>query len=147
MIMTEQQPDAFPDARPEGKKIEKSDAEWQEALPPACYHVLREQGTERPFSSSLNSEKRKGSFVCAGCGQAIFTSGLKFDSGTGWPSFFDVIPEAVGTTVDTSHGMKRVEYHCSRCGGHQGHVFEDGPYPTGLRYCNNGLSLKFIPEE
>ena len=111
------------------------------------YDVLRCEGTERPFSSPLNSEKRAGTFVCAGCGLELFTSKTKYDSGTGWPSFYQAIEGHVETKVDNKLGMQRTEYHCTRCGGHQGHVFEDGPKPTGLRYCNNGVALKFVPEK
>lgn len=116
------------------------------SLTPEQRHILREEGTERPFSSPLNEEKRQGKFVCAGCGQELFASTTKFDSGTGWPSFFEAIPGAVDTKTDYKIGVPRTEYHCANCGGHQGHVFPDGPNPTGLRYCNNGLALKFIPE-
>ena len=123
-----------------------SDAQWKERLAPAQYQVLRHEGTERPFTSPLNDEKRKGVFHCAGCDLALFTSAMKFDSGTGWPSFFTTLPGAVGTRRDFKLLLPRVEYHCARCGGHHGHVFEDGPKPTGLRYCNNGVALKFLPE-
>jgi peptide-methionine (R)-S-oxide reductase len=127
-------------------QVEKTDAEWQAALSPTRYQVLRCHGTERAGTSPLNAEKRPGSFTCAGCGQPLFTSDAKFESGTGWPSFFrPLAEEAVETTVDRSHGMTRTEVHCSRCGGHLGHVFEDGPRPTGLRYCINGVSLDFKP--
>src|SRR5690606_22950115 len=122
-----------------------SDAEWQSRLSPAAYAVLRHEDTERPFSSPLNDEKRAGTFRCAGCDQALFEADKKFDSGTGWPSFWDHIPGAIGTKEDNSLWMSRVEVHCTNCGGHQGHVFEDGPPPTGLRYCINGLSLRFEP--
>jgi peptide-methionine (R)-S-oxide reductase len=122
-----------------------SDAAWQERLSPAAYRVLRHEDTERPFTSPLNDEKRAGIFHCAGCDQALFSSEKKYDSGTGWPSFWDFIPGAIGTKEDNSLFMTRVEVHCSNCGGHQGHVFEDGPPPTGLRYCINGLSLRFEP--
>jgi peptide-methionine (R)-S-oxide reductase len=122
-----------------------SEAEWRERLTPEEFRVLREEGTERAGTSPLNEEKRTGIFACAGCGQHLFTSAMKYDSGTGWPSFFDVIEGAVGTSRDFKLIWPRTEYHCSRCGGHQGHVFEDGPKPTGLRYCNNGVALDFIP--
>jgi peptide-methionine (R)-S-oxide reductase len=122
-----------------------TDAEWQSRLSPAAYQVLRHEDTERPFSSTLNNEKRAGTFHCAGCDQPLFESAKKYDSGTGWPSFWDFIPGAIGTMEDNSLFMTRVEVHCSNCGGHQGHVFEDGPPPTGLRYCINGLSLRFEP--
>jgi len=129
------------------EEIKMSDEEWKQKLTPQQYDVLRCEGTERPGTSPLLDEHRKGKFVCAGCGFPLFTSDQKFDSGTGWPSFFDVIPNHVGTKTDTKLFMERTEYHCARCGGHQGHVFNDGPNPTGLRYCNNGVALKFEPEE
>lgn len=122
-----------------------TDAQWKQRLSPAAYRVLRHEDTERPGSSPLNREKRKGAYACAGCGLALFKSEWKFESGTGWPSFFRVIPGAVATKTDYLIGVPRTEYHCAQCLGHQGHVFEDGPRPTGLRYCNNGLALKFIP--
>lgn len=124
-----------------------SEKEWRERLTPEQFHVLRKEGTERPFTSPLNDEKRKGIFACAGCGQHLFRSEMKYDSGTGWPSFFDVIPGRVNTKTDFKMIIPRTEYHCSNCGGHQGHVFKDGPPPTGLRYCNNGVALTFIPDE
>ncbi len=127
--------------------IVKSDAEWKKELSPQAYTVLRQDGTDAPFSHPLTEEHRKGTFACAGCGLALFASAFKFDSGTGWPSFFDVLPGHVARKGDHKFGMTRVEYHCARCGGHQGHVFEDGPAPTGLRYCNNGSALTFIPEK
>ena len=120
--------------------------EWKKKLSPESYYILREEGTERAFSSNLNNEKRKGIFYCAGCNQALFTSDTKFDSGTGWPSFWDSIRDSVETKVDFKLIVPRTEYHCSRCGGHQGHVFNDGPKPTGKRYCNNGLAMKFVSE-
>ena len=122
-----------------------SDEEWQARLSPAAYQVLRHEDTERPYTSPLNDEKRAGTFHCAGCDQALFESEKKYDSRTGWPSFWDYIPGAIGTKEDNSLFMTRIEVHCSNCGGHQGHVFEDGPPPTGLRYCINGLSLRFAP--
>ena len=122
----------------------KTDAEWRALLPAASYVVLRQQGTERPFTSPLLNEHRTGMFVCLGCALPLFRSQWKFDSGTGWPSFFDVIHENVGTTSDTQLLEERTEYHCAQCLGHQGHVFPDGPRPTGLRYCNDGVSLRFI---
>ncbi len=128
-------------------RIERSDGEWRSLLTPEQYKVLRHEGTERAGTSPLNDEKRTGSYVCAGCGQALFTSDMKFDSGTGWPSFFTAIPGTLETKPDRKLFTVRTEYHCARCGGHQGHVFEDGPAPTGLRYCNNGVALRFIPED
>lgn len=124
----------------------KTDNEWKVYLTPEEFAVLRKEATERPFSSPLNDEKRKGTFVCAGCGEALFASGSKYDSGTGWPSFYDAMPGAVETKTDHKLAMPRTEYHCAACGGHLGHVFEDGPAPTGLRYCTNGVALKFNPE-
>jgi peptide-methionine (R)-S-oxide reductase len=126
-------------------RLVKTDAEWRKQLTPAQFAVLREEGTELPFSSPLNSEKRKGTFVCVACDLPLFESRTKYDSGTGWPSFFDVIPGRVESKVDHKLFVPRNEYHCARCGGHHGHVFDDGPRPTGLRYCNNGVALKFIP--
>jgi len=128
------------------EKVARSDAEWRATLDPDQYKVLRHEGTERPFSNSLNDEKRKGTYVCAGCGQPLFTAEMKFDSGTGWPSFYTCLPGAMETKVDRKLFMVRTEYHCARCGGHQGHVFEDGPAPTGQRWCNNGVALRFEPE-
>jgi peptide-methionine (R)-S-oxide reductase len=122
-----------------------SDAEWRKRLTPAQYTVLRNHGTERPGSSPLNKEHRKGTFACAGCDLPLFSSDAKFESGTGWPSFFKPLPDAIGTTSDRSFFMTRTEVHCSRCLGHLGHVFEDGPPPTGLRYCMNGVAMKFEP--
>ena len=126
-------------------KLNKSNAEWKKLLTAEQYHVLRKEGTERPFTSDLNHEKRDGFFVCAGCDLELFPSKYKFDSGTGWPSFFDEIPGHIEKKTDYNLIAPRTEYHCARCGGHQGHVFKDGPQPTGLRYCNNGVALKFIP--
>jgi peptide-methionine (R)-S-oxide reductase len=122
-----------------------SDAEWKTRLSPAAYDVMRHEGTERAFTSPLNKEKRKGTFACAGCDLPLFSSDTKFESGTGWPSFYAPLPGAVGTKVDRTFFMKRTEVHCSRCEGHLGHVFDDGPKPTGLRYCMNGVALKFEP--
>jgi len=120
--------------------------EWKKRLPAPVYRVLREEGTEPPGSSPLNDEKRAGVFVCAGCALPLFTSAMKFESGTGWPSFFTTIPGVFATTTDYKLILARTEYHCVRCGGHHGHVFDDGPAPTRLRYCNNGLALRFVPK-
>jgi len=126
--------------------LKLSDAEWKQRLSPAAYKVLRREDTEPPGTSPLDQEKRPGVFVCAGCRLPLFSSAMKFDSGTGWPSFFTSIPGALGTSRDFKLILPRTEYHCARCGGHHGHVFDDGPPPTGLRYCNNGVALAFIPK-
>ncbi len=123
--------------------VQKSGAEWKKELDPMQHHVLRDHGTERPFSSPLNNEKRPGTFHCAGCGEPLFDSATKYESGSGWPSFWRPIAGAVGTSSDSSHFMTRTEVHCGKCGGHLGHVFPDGPKPTGERYCMNGAALKF----
>lgn len=124
-----------------------SDAEWRARLGADEYRVLRHEGTEAPGSSELNYEKRAGRFLCAGCGADLFKSEMKFDSGTGWPSFHSAVPGALETKTDFKLLVPRTEYHCARCGGHHGHVFKDGPAPTGLRYCNNGVALRFVPDE
>jgi peptide-methionine (R)-S-oxide reductase len=132
--------------RVEPYEITKSDDEWRQQLTPEQYQVLRQHGTERPGTCALLHEKRAGTFKCAGCGLPLFKAAGKFESGTGWPSFFAPLENALGTAVDRSHFMTRTEVHCRRCGGHLGHVFEDGPPPTGLRYCINGVALAFEPE-
>ena len=128
-------------------EVTKTDAEWRDVLTPEQYYVLRKHGTERAGTSPLNHEHRNGVFHCAGCGQPLFASDTKFDSGTGWPSFFQPLENAVETTTDRSFFMTRTEVHCRRCAGHLGHVFEDGPRPTGLRYCMNGVAMTFEPKE
>jgi peptide-methionine (R)-S-oxide reductase len=135
--------DTAPD---EAFPVAKTEAEWRAALAPEAFRVLRQHGTERPGTSPLNAEKRPGTFACAGCGEALFDAGTKFESGTGWPSFFAPIEGAVGETTDRSFFMTRTEVHCAKCGGHLGHVFPDGPQPTGMRYCMNGVSLAFVPK-
>jgi peptide-methionine (R)-S-oxide reductase len=127
------------------EKIRKTEDEWRKLLTPEQFNVLRDEGTERPFSSPLNDNKQKGRYVCAGCELPLFTSEMKFDSGTGWPSFFTSIEGRLETRLDFTLLFPRTEYHCARCGGHQGHIFKDGPRPTGQRWCNNGVALKFIP--
>ncbi|HEX5477968.1 MAG TPA: peptide-methionine (R)-S-oxide reductase MsrB [Burkholderiales bacterium] len=129
-----------------GEPLKLSKEEWKKRLAPESFNVLREEGTERPGSSPLNHEKRAGVFVCAGCGLPVFTSEMKFDSGTGWPSFFTTIPGVFEHKKDFLLIIPRKEYHCVRCGGHHGHTFDDGPAPTGERWCNNGVSLRFIPK-
>lgn len=125
-------------------EVSKTEAQWRKILTPAQFEVLRKEGTERAGTSPLTQEHRRGKFTCAGCNLSLFTSETKFESGTGWPSFYAPIANAVKTSVDTSFGVTRTEIHCRRCGGHLGHVFEDGPKPTGLRYCMNGVAMKFI---
>ncbi len=137
---------AMPSASRVDYRVSHSDAEWRKILRPAAYQVLRLGGTELPFSSPLLHEGRAGIFNCAGCALALYSSAAKFDSGTGWPSFWDHLPGAILTGEDDSLGMSRTEVHCSQCGGHLGHVFHDGPPPTGLRYCMNGVALSFTPK-
>jgi len=135
-------------AAPSKGKFELTDAQWKERLNPEQYRVLREHGTEPPFRNLYWNEKQPGAYQCSGCDEPLFAHDTKFDSGTGWPSFFEPVEnENVSTTVDESYGMTRTEVHCSNCGGHLGHVFEDGPKPTGLRYCINSTSLNFVPEK
>ncbi|VVE47830.1 Peptide methionine sulfoxide reductase MsrB [Pandoraea pneumonica] len=138
--------DAKGAGKPDHFEVAYSDAEWRKRLTPAQYEILRQEGTERPYSSPLNDEHRTGTFFCAGCALPVFSSRTKFDSHTGWPSFWTPLDNAVGTHTDTSFGMIRTEVHCRRCGGHLGHVFDDGPKPTGLRYCMNGLAMTFRPQ-
>lgn len=144
---------AHADEKPAGEKsaagkfeVEKTAEQWKQQLTPEQYYILREAGTERPFSSPLNKEKRKGTFACAGCDLPLYSSDTKFDSGTGWPSFFRALPNALVEKSDRSFMMVRTETLCRRCGGHLGHVFDDGPKPTGLRYCMNGVALTFKPD-
>jgi peptide-methionine (R)-S-oxide reductase len=126
-------------------QVIKTDAQWRKSLTTNEFAVLRKANTERPYSSLLNSEKRKGTFTCAGCDKRLFSSTTKFDSGTGWPSFYQPLAGAIGTKSDYEIGFPRTEVHCARCGGHLGHVFDDGPKPTGLRYCMNGIAMDFVP--
>jgi peptide-methionine (R)-S-oxide reductase len=128
-------------------KVSKTEAQWRKILTRDQYFILREAGTERAFSHPLNKERRKGTFTCAGCSNALYTSAHKYDSGTGWPSFWQPIANAIGTSIDRSLFSVRTEVHCRRCGGHLGHVFEDGPRPTGLRYCMNGVAMTFKPSK
>ncbi|MDH2130878.1 peptide-methionine (R)-S-oxide reductase MsrB [Sphingobium yanoikuyae] len=134
-----------PDAAEAAYPYRLTDAQWRSRLSPWAYKVLRQGATEFPDSSPLNREHRAGTFTCAGCAQKLFSSKTKFDSGTGWPSFYAPLPRAIGTSRDFSLGVSRTEVHCARCGGHLGHVFDDGPKPTGLRYCMNGVALAFSP--
>jgi peptide-methionine (R)-S-oxide reductase len=133
------------DAPAEVFEVTHTDAEWKALLPPAAYQTLRHEATERAGTSPLLNEHRKGTFTCAGCDLPLYDSATKFESGTGWPSFFDHLPNAIGEKSDNTLFMTRTEVHCHRCGGHLGHVFDDGPQPTGLRYCMNGVALKFVP--
>jgi len=128
-------------------KVIKTEEQWRTELNSEEYRILREEGTEPSFSHPLNDEKRQGIFSCAGCGTALFSSDMKFDSGTGWPSFYTSLNDVFKTKTDRKFLMTRTEYHCATCGGHHGHVFNDGPAPTGLRYCNNGTALRFTPDE
>jgi peptide-methionine (R)-S-oxide reductase len=127
--------------------VTKTDAEWRAALTPGQYRVLREHATEPPGSSSFEHDPRVGTYFCAACNNPLYRSDTKFDSGCGWPSFFEALPGAIATSVDNSHGMRRIEVHCARCGGHLGHVFNDGPRPTGQRFCMNGVAMTFTPDK
>lgn len=142
LLATRSRPAAAADAFP----YALTDAQWRERLTREQYEVLRREGTERPYTSALNDEHRKGTFACAGCAHPLFSSTTKFDSGTGWPSFWQPLPDGVGETRDRSFGMTRTAVHCANCGGHLGHVFDDGPRPTGLRYCMNGVAMTFAPQ-
>jgi peptide-methionine (R)-S-oxide reductase len=133
------------DAASASSRLVLSEEQWRARLSPEAYEVLRREGTERSFTSALNDEKRAGTYHCAACDQPLFDAGMKFDSGTGWPSFFTSLPGALATKTDFKLILPRTEYHCARCGGHHGHVFDDGPAPTGQRFCNNGVALRFEP--
>jgi len=128
-------------------KVKKTDTEWKKILTPEEYDILRKEGTEIAFTNALNDEKREGNFYCVACNSKLFSSSMKYDSGTGWPSFFNTYPNSLEMKTDYKLMYPRTEYHCANCGGHQGHLFDDGPKPTGKRYCNNGVCLKFIPEK
>ena len=143
-LVDAQTPAQSPPAAPKPDPLRLPDAEWKKRLAPAQYDVLRHEGTEYPGSSPLNAEKKKGTFQCVACDLPLFSSETKFESGTGWPSFYQSLPGAVVTQTDLKMILPRTEYHCARCEGHQGHVFDDGPKPTGKRYCNNGVALKFV---
>jgi len=151
-MRSQSQPTTMPDdirvhpAIAEFEPLDKSASAWRDIVGEDAFHILFEEGTEPRYSSPLLDEKRRGTYICAACRLPLFTSVTKYESGTGWPSFWAPIEERLGTKRDTKLAMPRTEYHCARCGGHQGHVFEDGPEPTGLRYCNNGLALAFVPE-
>jgi peptide-methionine (R)-S-oxide reductase len=139
-------PEALAASQPtRADKLVLTEAQWRQRLTPQAYRVLREEGTEPPHTSPLNAEKRPGLYQCAGCSLALFSSEAKYESGTGWPSFHTPLPGALGTKTDFKLILPRTEYHCARCGGHQGHVFDDGPRPSGKRYCNNGVALSFVP--